>query len=242
MKKKTKIIICGFLSILICSLLYMVFIRDWQIAVDADSEINAMRKVTYFDEKRLDDLMETLKKINAQSGNPNATGIDDLDVVKDDFRRCSLLLSAGDSVDSKPYLKIEYLFGNVMGDSTVEVFIFTKSNFKYSLLNNVPKIDLPDEETSFSVCYDKFSPILKMLTKHKDEGRFEYFVSPLITGKDYFFWPSTWGGDLYLVFIYGDYTIYIEETSNVDVKDYKHRYKNVIADLAEVFKQAEAAE
>lgn len=221
-----------------------MFIRNWQLVVDADAEINAMRSITYFDDKSVNEQLEVLTNIKEVIANPNATTIDGLFIKKDDFKRWPAVVYTNDSHDQKPYLQIEYLFGlgdSAFDDSTATVYIFTNSNFEFSLFSG-PKIDLPVDDVAFGIYYEQPSPIIRLLTKHKDEGRFRYFISPLITGWDYYFKPSTWGGDLFLVFAYENYTVYIVERSKDDVKDYRYRYKDVIFDLIELIKKAEIGE
>lgn len=245
MKKAKKALLIALpICILLSVLIYMKCIRTWQVIVKADTEIDAMRNITYFDGKGLDDrvaLLGTIKKV-ALKGKI----VDDNQsmIMKEGFARDSSLLYTEDSKEkSKPYLKIDYYFGynsNTSGDSFATVYIIPQSDFEYSLFSGLT-MDYSGikEYDRFDNTYSSGSDI-RLLTKHKDEGRFRYFISPLIAGWDYFLVPSTWGGEIHMIFVYGDYTIYIIESSHEEVKDYKHRYKNVIKDLGELIEQAQA--
>lgn len=247
MKKATKVSICVALSLLLCILVYMIFIRHWQLVVNADSEIDAMRGVTVFEDKGLADQEAVLSKIDkAFENDPKAENTeDDFVKQKSDFRRSSALMSTEISEYSKPYLIIRYSFGDDdtrdFDNTSATVYIFAQPDFSYSFFSG-PEIDLPDDDPPFGIHYAQPSPVLRALTKHRDEGRFRYFVSPVMTGWDYFFWPSKWGGTVYFAFVYGDYAVYIEESSLIDVKYYNSRYKDVVLDLVEVLNSADSVD
>ena len=245
MKKKLCCIFIVFFAILIVVAIYFTFIRSWNSSLDADTAIDAMRQVSYFNNKSLSDYKRTLSEIQIQC--KNAIDSDEIKTVNNIvFERDSDI----NTENNHHFLEMHYSFRTATSNeykilkTSINVYIFTESNFSFSLCNG-PEIDLPFNNgqpyliADYNKEFGKFRPIFNFMSKHSEEDNFEYYTSPLISTKDDIGLPSFSGDGADLVFIYNDYTVYIHEDA---LYEFEHRYNDVIADLIMIFNQAKAAE
>ncbi len=223
--------------------IYFVFIRSWHSSIDAESEIDIMRNVSYFNNKSPSESKKILSNIYTLCRD-RISFDDNQEINNNGFERWSDL----DLNDNNPVLHLYYTFPTktdkeiTVLKTSVDVFIFFGSDFSFNFFNG-PYIDLPINNgppyliSDYNKEFGKFRPIFNSMSKHSKEDNFEYYISPLISTKDDIGLPSFSGDGADLVFIYNHYTIYIHEDA---LYEFEYRYKNVIADLDEIFKQAEA--
>lgn len=255
MKKKLCRVFTILIALSIVIAFYFVFVRSWRSSLDAESEINIMRNVSYFNNKSQIECKTTLSAIYSQCSDTISFD-ENQEVNNNGFERWSDL----NLEDGTPVLTLGYYFKtrtknekndpeNIYAeyeDTYIYVYIYAGSDFSYNLLHG-PSINTPYNKGAsppyliedFDKEFGKFRPIFNLMSKHGKKSGFEYYASPLISTKDDMGWPTNYGGIVGMVFVCNGYTIYIHESAN---SDYNYRYKDVIADLDEVFKQTESAE
>ena len=232
------------LFIILWALIYFFYVRDWM--KPAKVNIDTMRSVTYFNNKS--DTETALQGIVKACNNGYALKEgEEVRVLNKElgYKRIAYISSceSGTCVDISYMFedaeRPDYPFSRVRGN--VRVLIFKNSYFKFNILTG-PKFKYPSSMSFVELKeknkseYGRFSPVFNSMSKHGKEADFEYYVSPLIRSKNEFGFTYGNDGSVDLIFIYGDYAVYISEYfKNKDVLF----YPIVIEELAELLAQAE---